>query len=135
MQALQTIQNVSSTSGDANIPAILTTLAFSDLRNILYLRQTSSSLGQQVERTEIYRLPSFYLNAPIGVSLQRDGDGFIAEAENLPLYGYGDTYGEALGNLKADIESLYFDLLEDDNFTSEWLDIKAYLSSLMRPDK
>ena len=49
----------------------------------------------------------------------------------MPLYGYGETEGEALDNLKAEIESLYFDLMEDDNFSPDWIEIKERLNQII----
>jgi hypothetical protein len=67
------------------------------------------------------------LKAPIDAILERDGEGFIARTLEMPLYGYGEDPIEAMDTLKREIESLYEDLMEDDNFTDDWLRIKAFL--------
>jgi len=51
----------------------------------------------------------------------------------MPLYGSGETALDAVRSLQADIESLYFDLLEDDNFSDEWMARKKLLSALVLP--
>ena len=63
------------------------------------------------------------------VIIEPDGEGFIARSINLPVYGYGDDSMEALRALKIEIETLYDDLMEDDDFSSEWLNIKQFLQT------
>ncbi len=75
----------------------------------------------------INRLKSKELKTPFDLIIESDGEGFIAKTPNLPLFGYGDDRDEAIDNLKAEIESLYEDLLADDDFSEEWLRIKTLL--------
>jgi predicted RNase H-like HicB family nuclease len=63
----------------------------------------------------------------LSVIVEPDYGGFIAKMPDLPVYGYGDDREEAINNLKIEIESLYEDLMQDDNFTDEWLQIKEFL--------
>lgn len=67
------------------------------------------------------------LKSPMDVIVEPDDDGFIARTVDFPLFGYGDDRIEAIETLKSEIESLYEDLMEDDNFTEEWKGIKDYL--------
>lgn len=67
------------------------------------------------------------LKTPLDVVVELDEPGFIARAVDLPLYGHGDDVCEAVEMLKAELNSLYADLMEDDNFSDEWLNIKKYL--------
>ena len=71
------------------------------------------------------------LKEPILITLENDEDGFIAQTIDIPLYGYSAYPQEAIDNLKYEIESLYENLLEDDNFTAEWLKIKKILTSII----
>jgi hypothetical protein len=71
------------------------------------------------------------LRSPLDVIIEEDGEGFIAIAVDLSLFGYGDDRIEAIDALKFEIESLYSDLLEDDNFTEEWLSTKNFLKALI----
>ena len=71
------------------------------------------------------------MRAPLDVIIEEDGEGFIARAVDFSLFGYGDDRIEAIDALKSEIESLYFDLLEDDNFTEEWLNMKNFLKELI----
>jgi hypothetical protein len=64
---------------------------------------------------------------PLDVAVELDEPGFIARAVDLPLYGHGDDAYEAIEMLKAELNSLYADLMEDDNFSDEWLNVKKYL--------
>jgi hypothetical protein len=77
---------------------------------------------------KISLLPNKSLKIPIDAVLERDGGGFIARTLEMPLYGSGEDAWEAIDALKWEIESLYDDLMEDDNFTDEWLRIKKFLS-------
>lgn len=72
-------------------------------------------------------LPTKNIRTPIDAVLEHDGEGYIARTLDIPLYGYGDDPVEAVNTLKSEIESLYDDLMEDNNFTEEWLKIKEYL--------
>ena len=76
---------------------------------------------------EIGVLPHKLLRQPLSALLENDGDGFIARSIDLPLFGYGDDPIEAVNHLKAEIESLYDDLMEDDQFSAEWLNYKRFL--------
>jgi hypothetical protein len=67
------------------------------------------------------------LNTPLDVVVELDEPGFIARAVDLPLYGHGDDVYEAIEMLKTELNSLYADLMENDNFSDEWLNIKKYL--------
>ena len=75
----------------------------------------------------ISRLKTKELNLPLDILVEPDADGFIAKNPDLPLYGYGDERDEAISNLQSEIETLYEDLMADDNFSEEWLQIKAFL--------
>jgi hypothetical protein len=46
------------------------------------------------------------------------------------LYGLGDTPEEAAGMLRREIPSLHQDLLEDDNFSPEFLAMKERFSGM-----
>jgi hypothetical protein len=68
------------------------------------------------------------LGAPLDAVVEPDDNGFIARTTDIPIYGYGDDPIEAVDALRCEIESLYNDLLEDDEFTEEWLKVKEFLS-------
>jgi len=55
-----------------------------------------------------------------------DENGYIARTAEIPLYGVGDTPEEAVDMLKREIEPLFDDLRENDQFTEEWLRIKKF---------
>lgn len=67
------------------------------------------------------------LRNPLDLIIEEDEEGFIARAVDFPLFGYGDDRIEAIDALKFEIESLYFELMEDDNFSEEWLSVKSFL--------
>ena len=75
------------------------------------------------------------LREPLQVILEPDGEGFIARSADIPLYGYGDDRIEALNALKSEIESLYDDLMEDDAFSQEWLNVKRFLKAKVIDEK
>jgi hypothetical protein len=79
----------------------------------------------------ISKLKTINLKNNIEVTIENDDDGFLALSVDLPLYGYGDYPNEAIENLKEEIESCYFDLLEDDNYSEEWLNYKRFLKALI----
>jgi hypothetical protein len=71
------------------------------------------------------------MRRPLDVVIEDDDEGFIARSVDLNLFGYGDDRIEAIDALKFEIESLYFDLIEDNNFSEEWLNIKNFLKELI----
>jgi len=77
---------------------------------------------------KINLLPSKNLSASLDAVVEPDDNGFIARTTDIPIYGYGDDPIEAVDALRCEIESLYNDLMEDDEFTEEWLKVKEFLS-------
>lgn len=100
------------------------------------LEMRFSALEEKVRRIselsigfiKINLLPTKKLKAPLDVIVEPDADGFIARTIDLPLYGCGNDPTESVEMLKREIESLYTDLMEDDNFSDEWLRIKSFLA-------
>lgn len=89
------------------------------------------------EQSRIFKittLPTKKLKEPIEAILEPDDEGYIIRTIDFPLYGYGDDSIEAIQNLKYEIESLYDDLMEDDNFSDEWLRYKSVLLEIICAD-
>ncbi|MDM8524687.1 hypothetical protein QUF80_15070 [Desulfococcaceae bacterium HSG8] len=94
-----------------------------------------SALEEKITRIEntgtgfikIHFLITRNLKEPLDAVVEPDGDGFIARTTDIPLYGFGDDPIEATGALKYEIESLWNDLTEDDEFAEEWLKTKEFL--------
>ncbi len=82
---------------------------------------TATILRKQTNTTlnvvKIQILNKYKLLKPLDAIVDPDDGGFIARSIDLPLYGYGDDPTEAVQALKNEIESLYDDLMTDDNFT------------------
>ncbi len=76
---------------------------------------------------KINMLSTIRLRSPLDAVVEPDDDGFIARTTDIPLFGFGDDPIEAVNALKCEIESLYNDLMEDENFSEEWLEIKIFL--------
>lgn len=81
---------------------------------------------------EIQTLISLRLLRPLNAVIETDGGGFIARTTDLPLYGYDDNPYKAIQNLKHEIEELYYELNEDDNFSEEWLNYKEFLNTIIK---
>ncbi len=98
--------------------------------NFLTIRDFSSSSTLHLNKThfiQIKKLVTKKLKTPFIITIEPDDEGYIAQIKEFPLFGYGDEKQEAIDNLKYEIESLYFDLLNDNNFSQEWLDYKKIL--------
>jgi hypothetical protein len=75
---------------------------------------------------------SLALGQPLVVTVEPDGDIYIARTSALPdLYGTGDSVDAAKDSLGREIESLWNDLNEDEEFTEEWRDIRARLAQII----
>ena len=92
-------------------------------------KEAKRAQNESIGTFKINMLPNKEIKAPIDAILERDGEGFLARTIELSLYGYGLDPIDAIDILKNEIESLYDDLMEDDNFTDDWLRIKNYLRS------
>lgn len=79
----------------------------------------------------IHLLQTKRLKTPLSVVIEQDNGGFIARTVDFPLYGFGEGPNEAVEMLKREIESLYEDLMEDDDFSEKWLRVKQFLSSII----
>ena len=77
---------------------------------------------------KIHFLPHKHLSCPLDAVLEPDENGYIARTAEIPLYGVGDTPEEAIEMLKREVESLYDDLQEGEQFTEDWLGIKRFLT-------
>jgi ATP-dependent exoDNAse (exonuclease V) beta subunit len=66
------------------------------------------------------------LTTPLDVIVEPDDEGFIARCVDLPLFGYGDDQYEAVECLRKEIDSLYHDLIQDEDATEEWLQIRRF---------
>ena len=80
---------------------------------------------------EIFRLINYRLSTPISAILTNDNNGYLVRIPKFNLYGSGKTIDLAIDMLKREIESLYQDLMEDDNFSEQWLQVKDELKSII----
>lgn len=49
----------------------------------------------------------------------------------LPLYGYSEDALEAIDNLRNEVEDLFEELVESDDFSEEWLGFKRFLQAMV----
>lgn len=76
----------------------------------------------------INRLDTLNLQSPLDVIIEPDSEGYFCKCVDVPqVYGHSDTPLEAVDMLKRELESLYLDLMEDDNWTDEFLKLKKFL--------
>lgn len=76
-------------------------------------------------------LVSKRLVAPLSVLLEQDEGSYLAQTVDMPLYGVGNTPLDAIKALQMEVESLYNDLMGDDNFSDEWLARKKLLAAIV----
>jgi len=77
-------------------------------------------------------LPKYKLMSPIECSVLRDEDGsYLVECPSLNLYSSGVSRQEAVENCKENIVSLYEDLMENDAFSDDWIEIKKALRNII----
>ncbi|MDD3293246.1 MAG: hypothetical protein A4E69_01044 [Syntrophus sp. PtaB.Bin138] len=91
--------------------------------------RTEKSIGATT--VQINFLKTRRLKTPLSVVVEPDGGEFIARSVDLPLYGAGEDLLGAIRALKSDIEALHEELLEDDNFSEEWLRYKSFLQEII----
>ena len=99
---------------------------------LLRATDTKSAIAKAIVGfAQIHELATKRLLTALSILIEQDGDGYIAQTVDLPLYGSGDTAHAAIEMLKSEIESLHNDLMEDDNFSDEWLTRKKLLSAIV----
>jgi hypothetical protein len=71
------------------------------------------------------------LCASIPISLEYDGEQFIAYAPDLDIYGCGETEYEAIEDIRASIVDLYYDL-KGEKLGKDMENIWGYLQSITK---
>jgi len=105
-------------------------IEYKDLIKLSELRaisKTNKCLGSQ----QINVLPHKSLRKPINIIVESDEVGYISRVIDLPLYAIGNDAYESIQNLRIEIETLYYELMEDDQFSEEWLNYKKYLQDII----
>ncbi len=97
----------------------------------------SSSLQSSTSNIEIISdLPKYIMKSCIYCTVSRDEDGsYLIECSSLNLYSTGDSRQEAVENIKENIVSLYEDLMENDDFSDNWLEKKKLLRKIIGHNK
>jgi hypothetical protein len=75
----------------------------------------------------IDNLVTFKLATPLSAIIEPDADAFLVRCHDLPVFGFADDPIDAIASLKREIESLYQDLMEDDNLSPQMLSYKEFL--------
>lgn len=95
---------------------------------------TKDSFYNVSEIVTINLLQQYRLNTPLTAIIEYDEEGFVANLVDIPIYGTGSDRTEALQTLKLQIEDVYDELMEDDNFSDEWLNYKRFLLDVIETD-
>lgn len=82
-------------------------------------------------RVQVTQLVHLTLREPVDVSVEPDGDGFLARSRGLPLFGYGDTVEDAINMLRHEIEALHAELNADTACSAHWDDVRKRLNRLV----
>lgn len=93
----------------------------------------SSDLIQFWHLQRINTLVNYRLKDEFIVLIEFDEEYFLAKLIDIPIYATGNTANVAIDNLKEEIECLYEELLEDDDFSEEWLSYKNFLVANLIP--
>jgi len=84
-----------------------------------------------IKHIKISNLSTKLLKQPLTAIVEPDDEGYIARTIDLPLYGYGDTEKEAIGNLKYEIETTYNELMQTTQLSEEWIKHKKFLQKII----
>lgn len=91
----------------------------------------SAKGGKYFQIAYLHSLESLNLKQPLSVSIEFDDIYYIAKSIDFPIYAIGDDVDEAILNLKIELEELYYELQEDDDFSDEWLRYKKLFKDLV----
>jgi len=98
--------------------------------------ESSSSQQGYIGFLAINMLVNYRLSSSLHVVVEPDSEGFIARCPDIPqLYGHGEDVFEAVEMLKIEIETLYDDLEEGENFSDEWLRLKEFFQKIVINEK
>lgn len=108
-------------------PGSVKPIIYPSLRHLLQDTDTKSMICASEIISE---LPGYHLKSKIECRLSKDEDGsFIIECPELKVYSSGDSRKEAVENIIDNIVTLYEDLMENDDYSDDWLEIKQKLKS------
>jgi predicted RNase H-like HicB family nuclease len=82
--------------------------------------------SETLRKISIDRIEGKRLAVPLTAKVTYEDGEYIAEMERLPLYGVGASVEEALEHLQYEVDTLYTDLMENDDFSSEFLGYKDF---------
>ena len=127
----QVVPTSSQSTGAEQITPLSSTVSGLEKR-VSYLEQRPGEYWRPSPNfIRVFILATRNLKRPLDIIIERDEEGFLARNVDLPLYGFGEDPNEAVAMLKREIESLYEDLMEDDDFSEKWLRIKRFLSEII----
>lgn len=111
----------------AEIPSLMD--AFSRLSDRMdRLAYAGLAIGEGAEPFVMSSIAGVKLDAPLFGWVEPDDDGYIARCREIPqVYGFGETKKDACAMLEREIESLRRDLAESDDYSEEFLSVKALL--------
>ncbi len=99
------------------------------------INATTKEMGEELSKyCKIFSLnilKTKKLSRPLDILVEYDEDYFLARATDFPIHAGGSDPIEAVENIKQEIEDLYNELLEDDNFSAEWLNYKSFLMEIV----
>lgn len=87
---------------------------------------TVANILSENKEYQISTIEAGELLIPINATLEFEDGEYITSAIELPLYGSGETVHEAKEHLQYEIDTLYNDLMEDDDFSDEFLEYKTF---------
>lgn len=101
-----------------------------------------SSLGKEylVDNSnnsfELKELKKYKLKSGAYITLKKSIEDklFYLESFDLNLQAYGKTFSKCLRMMQEEIENLYEELNSDDNFSPEYLKIKAFLNKIINAE-
>lgn len=125
---------------EAVVPREAVRLMNADVVAAYFQRWVSAVLADvQTHQTDFCSIPLWSLQhhrlrRPLSLVVETDDDGYIARSVEIPqIFGFGEDVYSAVRNFQAELEVLHAELLEDDNFSDEWLSLKRLLARLVTP--
>jgi predicted RNase H-like HicB family nuclease len=122
MVDFQSVQSATSTHYTQNNSTIYSTLApqkiyrkaihFQNIDNI-----TAINFDKVVDKS---------LNVSLMGTVHYEDGEYVAELLDMPLFSVGKSKKKAIKNLQYELDTLYTELMEDDNFSEEFLTYKDF---------
>ncbi len=122
MVDFQSVQSTTSTHYTQNNSTIYSTLApQKTYRKAIHFQNVDNTTAINFDK-----VVDKFLNVSLTGTVHYEDGEYVAELLDMPLFSVGKSEKKAIKNLQYELDTLYAELMEDDNFSEEFLAYKDF---------